>query len=145
MNYGRLVAAAIVATIVDAIYGILIYGMALTKQFAMFPAVYRAPSDIGYMPILFGGIFLAMLAATVIFAKGYEGGSGLGEGIRFGMLIGLVEVGYASIVGYAMTNIGGRLGLSMAIANFIEWIIAGAVIGVVYGSAVRAKRAAAAV
>lgn len=140
MNYGRLVAAAVVATIVDAIYGILVYGTALTSQFARFPGVYRSADQATYMPILFCGIFLAMLAATFIFAKGFEGGSALGEGIRFGILIGVVEVGYASIVGYAMTNIGRRLALSMTIANFVEWVIAGAVIGLVYGSAAQAVK-----
>jgi hypothetical protein len=140
MNYGRLVAAAVVATIVDAIYGFLVYGTALTSQFARFPGVYRTADQATYMPILFCGVFLAMLAATLIFAKGYEGGSALGEGIRFGILIGLAEVGYGAIIAYAITNIGRRLALSLAIANFVEWVISGAVIGLVYGSAARAVR-----
>ncbi len=132
MNYGRLIVAAIVATIVDAIYGILVYGMAFHEFFAAYPGVYRAANETKYMPVLFGGIFLAMLAATFIYAKGVEKGSGIGEGIRFGVAIALVQVGYTSIVGYAMTNIGKELGASMAIANFIEWVIAGAIIGMVY-------------
>ncbi len=132
MNYGRLIVAAVVATIVDAIYGILVYGMAFHELFAAYPAVYRAASETKYMPILFSGIFVAMLAATFIYAKGVEKGSGIGEGIRFGILIAFVEVGYASIVGYAMTNIGKQVGASMAIANFVEWVIAGAIIGMVY-------------
>lgn len=139
MNYGRLVAAAAVATIVDAIYGFLVYGMAFHELFAAHANVYRPPSDVAYMPILFSGIFLAMLAATYIFAKGVESGGGLAEGVRFGVVIALVEVGYASIVGYAMTNIGRRLGASMAIANFVEWVIAGAVIGLVYKPKIAVK------
>lgn len=145
MNYGRLVAAAVVATIVDAIYGFLVYGMAFHELFAAFPAVYRPPSDTTYMPILFGGIFLAMLAATYIFAKGVEKGGGVGEGIRFGVVIALVEVGYASMVGFAMTNIGRRLGASMAVANFVEWVIAGSVIGTIYRPRIAARVKAASV
>ena len=44
MNYGRLVLAAVVATIVDACYGFVVYGMLLTGEFARTPGVYR-PMD----------------------------------------------------------------------------------------------------
>src|ERR1017187_9927885 len=109
LNLPRLALAAVAATIIDAAYGFVVYGNLVTNQFAMYPFVYRsAATQTTYMPILFGGIFLAMLAASFIYAKGYEGGSGLVEGARFGALIGLVAVGYSVIVGYAMTNIGHR-------------------------------------
>jgi hypothetical protein len=39
-----------------------------------------------------------MVAAGYIYAKGYEGGSGIAEGARFGAAIGLFAVGYAAIV-----------------------------------------------
>src|SRR5580692_6432939 len=106
MNYARIVLAALAATVVDAVYGFIVYGNLLTSQFERFPGVYRPAATQGaYMPFLFGGVFLAMLAAAFIYAKGYEGGSGIAEGIRFGMLIGLVEIGYSVMVSYAITNI----------------------------------------
>jgi hypothetical protein len=85
-----------------------------------------------YMPFLFGGILLAMFAAAYIYAKGYEGGSGFQEGMRFGALIGLLMVGYVGIVNYSMLSLGRRLAGSMAIACLAEWILAGIVIGIVY-------------
>ena len=33
MNYGRLVGAAVAATIADAVYGFLVYGMLLASEF----------------------------------------------------------------------------------------------------------------
>jgi len=133
MNYGRLALAAVVATIVDGVYGFVVYGNLLMHQFASYPGVYRpADAQASFMAYLFGGIFLAMLAASCIYAKGYEGGSGLMEGARFGVLIGILEVGYAVIVSYAVTNIGRRLTGSMAVASLVEWILAGVVIGLVY-------------
>ncbi|HEY7291073.1 MAG TPA: DUF1761 family protein [Vicinamibacterales bacterium] len=133
MNYGRLAIAAVVATIVDAVYGFIVYGNLLTSQFAMYPGVYR-PMDAqaSYMPALFGGILVAMFAASFIYAKGYEGGSGFEEGARFGVAIGLFAVGYAVLVAYATTNIGRRMTLMMACAALVEWIIAGIVIGLIY-------------
>ena len=133
MNYGRLALAAVVATVVDAAYGFVVYGNLLHSEFARHSGVYRA-EDVaaGYMPYLFLGTFLAMVAASYIYAKGYEGGSGLQEGLGFGAAIGLFAVGYAGLVNFAVLNIGRRLGGSMAIAAFAEWIIAGIVIGLVY-------------
>ena len=113
MNVGRMLAAAVAATVVDAIFGFIVYGNLLTSQFGLYPGVYRSmDTQVAYMPFLFGGIFIAMIGAVAVYAKGYEGGSGLREGMRFGMLIGLVPLGYAAVVGYSLTNIGATLGLS---------------------------------
>jgi hypothetical protein len=78
-----------------------------------------------------------MIAASCIYAKGYEGGSGVMEGARFGALVGILEVGYSVIVSYAILNIGRRLTLGMAAAALAEWIITGIVIGLVYQPAGR--------
>jgi len=146
MNYIRVLAAAVAATIVDAIYGFIVYGNLLTPQFAAYPGVYRPPSAQGaYMPILFGGIFIAMLAAAFIYAKGYEGGNGAAEGLRFGIVLGLLGTGYSAIVSYAILNIGSRLGASMMWSSLMEWIIAGGVIGLVYKPARTGARQRAAV
>jgi hypothetical protein len=144
MNFSRIVLAAVAATVVDAVYGFVVYGQLLTSQFARYPGVFRqADAEAAYMPYLFCGILLAMLAASFIYSKGYEGGSGVAEGARFGVLIGLVEVGYSTIVSYAVLQIGRRLTASMALAALVEWIIAGIVIGLVYKpTAVPVRRSA---
>jgi hypothetical protein len=133
INWPRIALAAVAATIVDALYGFCVYGNVLDRQFAQYPAVYRPMAVQGaYMPFLFGGIFLAMIAASIIYAKGYEGGSGVTEGVRCGALIGVLAVGYSVIVQYAMSNIGRKLAVSMAAAALAEWVLAGIVIGLVY-------------
>jgi len=140
MNYGRLALAAIAAWVVDAVYGFLVYGTVLSSEFGRYPGVYR-PNEVGpsYLPILFVGILLAMFVASYVYAKGYEGGSGIQEGMRFGVLMGLLVVGYSGIVNYAILNIGRRLAGSVAIANLVEWTIAGIVIGAVYKPAAQPK------
>jgi hypothetical protein len=142
MNYGRLVAAAVAGTVVDMTYGFVVYGMLLANQFAQYPGVYRPAADMSYMPVLVAGAFVAVLAATIIYSKGYEGRSGLEEGVRFGALIGLFGVGYAAMVNYAVLNIGRRLALGMAAAGFVEWLVVGMVIGLVYKPAASAPRRA---
>jgi hypothetical protein len=143
MNYSRLFLAALAATIVDALYGFVVYGTLLRSQFVALSNVYR-PEDQGtaYMPVLFGGVLIAALAAAFIYAKGYEGGSGIAEGARFGALIGLFAVGYATIVNFATINLTAPFTAVMAAAAFVEWIINGVVIGLVYKPAGDSRRRA---
>jgi hypothetical protein len=144
MNYGRLVLAAVVATIVDVCYGFAVYGMLLAPQFAKYPGVYRGDVDgQAHLPLMFGGLLLAILVAALIYAKGYEGGSGAAEGLRFGVMLGAFVLFAFGGVNYGVLNIGRRLALYAGAAGFIEWTLVGLVIGLVYKpSQATAKRAA---
>jgi hypothetical protein len=142
MNFSRVIAAAVVATLVDAVYGFLVYGMVLSSQFARYPLVYR-PNDVqgGYLPLMFLGILIAMIAVSAIYAKGYEAkGPGPLEGMRFGVFFGIFAAAFYCSVNYATLNIGRRLAAGMAAAGLVEWILVGAVIGAIYKSDVARAR-----
>jgi hypothetical protein len=133
MNFTRLALAAVAATIWDAVYGVLVYGMLLAPEFAKYPGVYRPnPDGQAYLPLMFAGIFIAIIVAALIYAKGYEGGSGMAEGMRFGILLGLFVAFAFSGVNYAVLNIGRRLAVTAAAAGFFEWLGIGIIIGLVY-------------
>ena len=133
MNYARLVLAAVAATVFDACYGFLIYGMLLAPEFARYPGVYRSNEDgQAFLPLMFGGLFIAIVAAAIVYAKGYEGGRGVAEGARFGVLLGVFVVFAFAGVNYAVLNIGRKLALMTAAAGFVEWLVIGTVIGLVY-------------
>jgi len=146
MNLGRLALAAVAATVVDAVYGFVVYGMLLAGEFGRYPGVYRAV-DAGpaYLPLMFLGIFVAIAALTLIYAKGYEGGGGAVEGFRFGVLFAIVLVFLMVGVNYATLNIGRKLSLELGIAGFVEWVLICVVIGVVYKPDAAARRQAPAV
>ena len=140
MNYGRLVLAAVVAMVVDLIYGYLVFGMALGSSMAVAPGVFRPLDAVTqHLPALVGGTLLGMLAATAIFAKGYEGKSGLAEGLRFGLLIAIFSAGYFNIAGSAVMNYGLKLAAVNSVAGVGEWLIVGATIGLLYRPAAAAK------
>ena len=133
MNFGRIGVAAVAATIVDAVYGYVVYGVLLMSSFSALPGVYRqADTAPAYMPVLFMGTFVAMLAASYIYSKGYEGGNPVSEGLGFGVAIGVFAAGYASLVNFATLNIPPHHGMFMAGAALVEWILAGLVIAHVY-------------
>ena len=146
MNYGRIAAAAVAATVFDFIYGFLVYGLLLASDFAQFPGVYR-PADVGmaYLPVMFAFLLVAFLVTSMVFAKGYEGGTGVAEGVRFGALLGIFVAMAFNGVNYATLNIGRMHSLKMAIAGFVEWTLIGVVIGLVYKPAASPSRRAAGV
>jgi hypothetical protein len=133
MNFARVVAAGVAATVWDSIYGYCVYGVLLAPEFEKYPNVYR-PADTGptYLPLMFAGILVAMIAAAFIYAKGYEGGSGVSEGARFGFLLAVFVVGAFVGVNYAILNINKKITLMLAAAGFVEWLVAGVVMGLVY-------------
>jgi hypothetical protein len=146
MNVARVVAAGVAATVWDSLYGFCVYGILLASEFEKYSNVYRS-AEVGpsYLPLMFAGILVAMIAAAFIYAKGYEGGSGVAEGARFGFLLA-VFVNFVFVgVNYATLNIGRRITVMLAAAGFFEWLIAGVVIGLVYKSDAGASRKRAAV
>ena len=132
MNYGRLAGAAVAAAVVDMIYGFVVYGMLLQGEFNRYRALYRPPEDMSYMGYLMLGILIGTFTATYIYAKGYEGGAGVAEGARFGACLGVFVGGYIALVNYAVMNVGRKITLSVGAAGFVEWVLLGVVIGLVY-------------
>ena len=133
MNVSRLALAAVAATVFDVVYGFLVYGTLLASAFNRHAAVYRsAETGPGYLPLMFAGVLVASFAAAMIYAKGYEGGSGAAEGVRFGLLLGVFVVAAFAGVNYAVLNIGRHLALMAAAAGFVEWTAIGTIIGLVY-------------
>ena len=133
MNIARVALAALAGLIVEICYGFVVYGMLLSAEFAKYPALYRsAETGPGYLPLMFLGVLVAIVAAAVIYAKGYEGGSGAAEGARFGALLGLFTAFAFANVNYGVLNMGRRLALGTAVASFVEWFLIGTAIGLVY-------------
>jgi hypothetical protein len=73
-----------------------------------------------------------MIAISYIYAKGYERGTGLYEGLRFGLLLAIFNAGYFIGTDYGILNISGSLAVSMALAGLGEWLLVGSTIGSVY-------------
>jgi hypothetical protein len=118
MNYGRIAIAAVAATVVYYVYGFLVEGLLIRKDFSPYTAVYR-PADtvMGYMPLGFACTLIATFVIAMMYAKSYEGGSGAAEGFRFGVLVGIFVL--CTVVGanYVTLNIGRKLALELGVFN----------------------------
>lgn len=140
MDYKRLVLTAVVAWVVDTLYGLGVWSTMLRAQFAQYPAVFRSEQAMNaHLPLTFAGGLLGIFVLTYIYAQGFEGGSGVKEGFRFGVLIALFTFGFVSIGIYGSFNLGRRIAAMGSIASFVEMILLGVVIGALYRPAARAE------
>jgi len=111
----------------------VISGQLIAKEYKPYEGVYRSREAImHYFPMGIAATFIAIIILAAIYAKGYEGGSGALEGLRFGALIGIFIVFAVVADEYVTLNIGARLAAFMALGRFIGWLITGLVIGLVY-------------
>ena len=134
MNYVRIALAALASLVVYFVLGALFFaGGPLRREFEKFPAIYRTPESMkATLPYGIGGMMLAMLALSVLFACLRADGSVWVQGLRFGALVGAFAVGSFVLHNYVNLNIGLRLTIGQAIAYFVQWVVVGLVIAWVY-------------
>ena len=135
MNPARLILAGLAATLVYYVYGFLVFGLLIAKDYIPYTeaGVYRQGDAIAQlMPLGIAGTFIAALALTVIYAKGRWGGAAVPGGARLGVLVGVLIVCTQVLGNYVALNIGGTLALKQAAASFVQWTLVGIVIAVVY-------------
>jgi len=141
MNVRRLALAAVVAWIVDIVFGFVVHGQLMSDLFAQHPDVFRAQADMN-LPLGFGASLVGMFLFAYIYSKGYEGGRGMQEGMRFGALVGLLMVAFDSTWGYVMLRESRRLAASGALAMLVEFTIAGTIVGALYAPLTAPRSAA---
>jgi hypothetical protein len=135
MNYSRLGLAALGGMVASFAFGFLVFWLvpALIKEGHKYPAVFRPKEEMmAVMPIGLVATFISILVVAIIFAMLHQGGSGVTEGARFGVLIGIFVVCAFVLHNYVNLNIGLKLALGQAVAYFFQWTIVGIVIGLIY-------------
>jgi hypothetical protein len=135
MNLSRIALAALGGFVAYFVLGGLTFGLlpSLKSEFLKYPAVYRSQQgQMSHMPVGMAAMFLSMVVLAVIYAMLYQGVSGVAEGARFGALIGLFAICAFVLHNYVNLNIGLKLTVQQAVAYFVEWVVTGIVIGLIY-------------
>jgi Protein of unknown function (DUF1761) len=134
MNYSRLALAALGATVASFAVGFLVLWLvpSLFEEAHKYTTVFRPREEMNSVaPIGFVASFVAILITTIIFAMIQQGGSGVAGGARLGVLMGVFAICNVAH-NYMNLNIGMRLAFGQAAAYFVQWIITGIVIGLIY-------------
>jgi len=72
------------------------------------------------------------MVVAVLYAKLYPEGGGIASGVYLGALIGIFSVCTFVIHNYVNLNIGLKLTVYQGVSYFIQWLIVGAAIGLIY-------------
>jgi hypothetical protein len=134
MNIARVALAALGAFVAYFALGTLAFAVTpLAGEFRKYPAVFRSQESIKHVaPVGMVAMLAAMCIVVVIYAMLYRGGSGLAEGARFGALIGGFVVCAFVFHNYVNLNVGLTLTIQNSVAYFVQWIVVGIVIGLIY-------------
>lgn len=135
MNFKRVGLAALAAWVTYMVLGFLIHGVMLDDMWQSLIRDDVARSTVNANALLPLGMGLALpgaLAFTYAYAKGYEGGAGLQEGLRFGVLIGLMLVIFGILWNYIVFPLPSQYVTSVAVATIIEFAAIGMVVGLIY-------------
>ena len=131
MNYPRVALAAVVTWAVSVAVGYFVDGFMLSDLYAAQESLFRPLGEVNVV-LGFGAQLLGFFAFAYMYAKGYEGTSGLQEGLRFGVLVGLLLVGFGWAWSYVVLRVSDALGLAWVIAGLVRMSLYGIIVGLVY-------------
>ncbi|MBI4005365.1 MAG: hypothetical protein HY356_01745 [Gammaproteobacteria bacterium] len=131
MNTKRFIPSIIAVFTFIFIYEWILHGYLLAGLYESTPSLWRSKTE---MPAYLIWLMLGQLFFTImfcyIFLKGYEN-KGLMEGVRYGILIGLLFIG-PDLVFYAVQPLPAGLVVYWCIGGLIEMIIAGVILASIY-------------
>lgn len=135
MNYTRIGLAFLGAAVVYFVCGFIMLAAlpAMKAEFLKYPNVYRSQEDMmKVMPYNMVAILVSIVVVAVFYAQMYPAGGGIASGAYFGALVGIFAVCAYCIHNYALLKIGLALMLWEGITYFVQWVIVGATIGLIY-------------
>ena len=131
MNFGRLSTAALVSLLAHLALSALVWGTVLPDLFRQNAALLRAPADMNLV-VGYGGSLIGFFVFAYAYAKGYEGGTGVVEGLRYGVLVGLLLAAFSGVWAYVMMPIPAAFAGAVIVDGIVEMAIYGAIVGAIY-------------
>lgn len=134
MNTKRWLLASVAAFIVIFALEFVINGVLLSDLYKQTASVWRPEAEImGMMWLMSLSYAMSALLFVFVYTKGYEAAKGgIGQGVRYGLYMGLFLVASISLGFYAVLPIPGILAVYWFIGGVFEYMVAGAVVGVIY-------------
>lgn len=141
MNFPRVALAAIAAWVLYLGVSFVVHGVLLKDTYMQYVGVMRPEAQANaILPIGFCFALVGFFAFAYAYARGYEGGNGVQEGLRFGVLVGILLCAFGSIWDYMMWPISAGLLTAWLVDFIVEFAMYGMVVGLIYRPATPAAR-----
>jgi hypothetical protein len=138
MNFARVAAAAVAAWLVSLPIGYVVNEIVLKEIFVANAGALRPEADVqANVPIAFGFMLVGFFAFAYAYAKGYEGGNGPMEGLRFGVLVALMVISFGIVWFWATVPINATMFGAMIVDYVVEYALYGAIVGAIYRPSAR--------
>jgi hypothetical protein len=122
----------IVVYVVWQVIGFVVHGIMLGDTYRALWGVFRPETEMnGMMWMMFLSSALYLLLFCYIFTKGYEG-KGIGEGLRFGLLMGLFLSIPSALDQYVVYPLPPDLPAIWLVSGIVSFMIAGAIFAAIY-------------
>jgi len=131
VNFGRVAAAALVGWVVYLGLSPLVNNVLLADLYARHARVFR-PQDEMNVALGLGATLAGFFVFAYAYAKGYEGGAGAVEGLRYGVVVGLMLATFSVAWNYVVLPVSGTLAAAWIVDAIVEMAVYGAVVGLVY-------------
>jgi len=130
MNFKRFIASVIALFITFMALDSLIHNIILMDSYASLKNLWRPEmaSLMWMMPLI---TFILSILVTLLFIRGYQD-RGIMEGVRFGILTGLLTTGIGAFSQYWMYPVPLSLAVKWCVFGLLEFIIAGIVLSLIY-------------
>jgi len=146
MNLKRVALAAIVSFVVYTGVSFVVHAVLLKDIYTQHAGAMRAEAEANaILPLGFAFALVGFFAFAYAYAKGYEGGTGAVEGIRFGVLVGILLCCFGTIWDYMVWPVSPTLAVLWMIDYVAEFALYGAIVGAIYKPVARGARMTAAV
>jgi hypothetical protein len=134
MNTKRLALASLAVFVVFSVVDGVVNNVLLTDLYKQTASVWRPDSEIqGNMWLMWLGTLILAPLFALIYTKGYEADKpGLGQGVRYGLIVGVLLSAPQCLVWYAVLPIPAVLSVWWFAAGMAESVAAGAAAGLIY-------------
>ncbi len=134
MNTKRLALASLAVFVVFFVVDGVVNNVLLADLYKQTASVWRPESEIqGNMWLMWLGTLILAPLFTLIYTKGYEANKpGLGQGVRYGLIVGMLLSAPQCLVWYAVLPIPAALPVWWFTAGMVESVAAGVATGLIY-------------
>jgi len=133
LNVKQWVIASIAVFVGMSILEFVLHGVIMSSWYAETPQYWRPDQEMmGLMHWMYVGYAIFAPVFTLIYSKGYEGKSGLGEGIRYGFWVGILLHLPKMFILHAIYPYPGKVLVTWMVAGLVETIILGAIVALIY-------------